>query len=130
VGEVWGGEARALLLALTMVLVMNELAVAPAESPDSPSMLKAANACSAPTVVVEQVELPLLTGMPVVTETSDCPSSGGIMMRGGVSRKQEDEVEDDCGSPRDHLVPAARLPCFVWHGNSMGGKSVRYCQDI
>lgn len=44
----------------------------------SSSMLKAANACSTASAAVP---VALLTGAPVVTETSDCPSSGG-MVRG------------------------------------------------
>lgn len=116
VGEEWCGGGRARLLVLTMELVLDVLAVAPAESPDGPSMLKTANACSTSTAAVEQVKLPLLTGAPVATETSDCPSSGGIMMRGGGSRKQEDEDDDDCGSPRDppSASGAAAVPCVVW----------------
>jgi len=89
VGEEWvrvRGGGRARLLALTLVLavlpeltlVLEVLAAATVMSPEGPSMLKAANACSASTVAVEQVELPLLAGAPVVTEASDCPSSGGM----------------------------------------------------
>lgn len=104
VGEEWArvrGGGRARLLEVTLVV---------GGSSDGSSMLKAANVCSA--------SLPLLTWAPapVVTEASDFPSSGGILMMGEMMRMLKQRGRrghpSSAAAHGTHPVPATRLPCL------------------